>query len=111
MREKLRAQPSSDGRSPLPNNIERDVIYRNLEKEIGIDMGSTEKFQKELGFPVLSPICKLIINQRFERSLNTFFSIAPDADPKIKLQNGTRGEGGKPTSGQGRGRGRGNGSS
>jgi hypothetical protein len=62
MREQLRAQqPSGDGRSPLPKNIDKDDIYRNLEKEIGIDMGSTEKFQKELGFPlvqVLSPTCK-----------------------------------------------------
>ncbi len=67
MREKLRAQPSSDGRSPLPNSIDKNDIYRNFEKEIGIGLGSTEKFQKELGFPpvqVLSPICKLRVNHQ-----------------------------------------------
>ena len=59
MREKLRAQPSSDGRSPLPNHVDKDDIYRNLEKEIGVDLGSTEKFQKELGFPPVQVLCKL----------------------------------------------------
>ena len=51
MREKLRALPSNEGRSPLPPDLETQDVYRALELDIGITPGSTMALQQELGLP------------------------------------------------------------
>ena len=49
MREKLRALPSNEGRSPLPPDLEMQDVFRALEIEIDITPGSTLALQQELG--------------------------------------------------------------
>jgi hypothetical protein len=46
-RERLRANPSDGGRSPLPQGLEEVDVFRALEAEMGIEAGSTEKFRQE----------------------------------------------------------------
>ena len=46
-RERLRAQPSDEGRSPLPEGLEETDVFRALESFFGMDHGSTLAFQQE----------------------------------------------------------------
>jgi len=46
-RERLRANPSDEGRSPLPDSLEDGDIFRAIEVQIGLEEGSTEKFKAE----------------------------------------------------------------
>ncbi len=46
-RERLRANPSDGGRSPLPTGLDDTNIFRELELEMGIEEGSTAKFREE----------------------------------------------------------------
>ena len=46
-REKLRAIPSGEGRSPLPEGMETGDVFRAVERELGIREGATEEFRTE----------------------------------------------------------------
>jgi len=46
-RERLRANPSDGGRSPLPEGLEEADVFRALEAQMGIEAGSTAKFRQE----------------------------------------------------------------
>jgi hypothetical protein len=46
-RERLRAKPSDEGRSPLPDYLEEGDVFRAIEAQIGVEEGSTEKFKAE----------------------------------------------------------------
>lgn len=49
-RERLRANPSDGGRSPLPTGLEEGDVFRVLETAMEIEEGSTEKFRSESAF-------------------------------------------------------------
>lgn len=46
-RERLRAQPSDEGRSPLPSGLEEQDVFRVIESYFGLTHGSTLAFQLE----------------------------------------------------------------
>lgn len=46
-RERLRANPSDEGRSPLPPYLEEDDVFRAIEEQFGMEKGSTAQFKKE----------------------------------------------------------------
>ncbi|KAF8911667.1 hypothetical protein CPB84DRAFT_1842141 [Gymnopilus junonius] len=46
-REQLRANPSDEGRSPLPAGLEEGDVFRTLEKQLGLEQGSTARFREE----------------------------------------------------------------
>lgn len=46
-RERLRADPSSEGRSPLPSGLEEDDVFRTIEGDLGIEPGSSMKHMQE----------------------------------------------------------------
>jgi len=46
-RERLRANPSDGGRSPLPPGLEDEDIFRALESQMELEEGSTLKFRQE----------------------------------------------------------------
>jgi hypothetical protein len=46
-RERLRAKPSDEGRSPLPDHLEEGDVFRAIEGQIGMEEGSTAQFKKE----------------------------------------------------------------
>lgn len=54
-RERLRADPSNGGRSPLPSGLETDDIFRSIERDLGIEVGSTTKHIEELQAAMAKP--------------------------------------------------------
>ena len=46
-RERLRANPSDEGRSPLPAHLEEADVFRAIEEQIGMEEGSTAQFKKD----------------------------------------------------------------
>ncbi|KDR75465.1 hypothetical protein GALMADRAFT_140117 [Galerina marginata CBS 339.88] len=46
-RERLRANPSDEGRSPLPPDLEEKDVFRAIELQLGMEEGSTAKFKEE----------------------------------------------------------------
>lgn len=46
-RERLRAQPSDNGRSPLPEGLEENDVIRAIESFFGMEHGTTFAFQQE----------------------------------------------------------------
>ena len=54
-REQLRADPSNEGRSPLPAGLEEGDVFRALELGLGLEQGSTAKFREENSFS--APTC------------------------------------------------------
>lgn len=53
-RERLRADPSDEGRSPLPTGLEEDDVFRTIEQDLGIELGSSMKYRQET-LALLSP--------------------------------------------------------
>ena len=47
MREQLRALPSNEGKSPLPEGLEMSDVYRAFERELDLEEGITAKFYKD----------------------------------------------------------------
>ena len=46
-RERLRANPSDEGRSPLPPHLEEGDVFRVIEELVGMETGSTAQFKKD----------------------------------------------------------------
>lgn len=46
-RERLRSKPSDEGRSPLPEGLEDEDVFRTIEASMGIEEGSTSKYFEE----------------------------------------------------------------
>lgn len=46
-RERLRALPSNEGRSPLPEGLEMSDVFRALENEMDLEEGATAKFHED----------------------------------------------------------------
>ncbi|KAF8953195.1 hypothetical protein BDZ97DRAFT_1679881 [Flammula alnicola] len=46
-RERLRANPSYEGRSPLPEGLEEGDVFRALESQMGLEEGATARFREE----------------------------------------------------------------
>ncbi|KAF8161496.1 hypothetical protein B0H34DRAFT_701175 [Crassisporium funariophilum] len=49
-RERLRAKPSDEGRSPLPQGLETDDVFRTIEILLEMEQGSTTKFNETNSF-------------------------------------------------------------
>jgi hypothetical protein len=57
MREQLRALPSNEGRSSLPENLEMPDVYRALEKELELEEGVTAEFYRASNLPLPTGMC------------------------------------------------------
>jgi hypothetical protein len=52
MREQLRALPSNEGKSPLPDGLEMPDVYRAFERKLNLEEGATSKFYEDNGLPL-----------------------------------------------------------
>jgi hypothetical protein len=57
MREQLRALPSNEGKSPLPEGLEMLDVYRAFERELHLEEGITSKFYGENGLQLPRRMC------------------------------------------------------
>lgn len=87
-RERLRANPSDGGRSPLPSRLDDGDIFRELESEMGIEEGSTAKFREEHPPADWDPRT-LNLSPHDHSSANSCFFVAaetPGLKPKLSLR-------------------------
>ena len=52
MREQLRALPSNEGKSPLPDDLEMPDVYRAFERHLGLNENTTFKFYEDNNLPL-----------------------------------------------------------
>jgi len=52
MREQLRALPSNEGKSPLPDDLEMPDVYRAFERQLGLKEDTTFKFYEDNKLPL-----------------------------------------------------------
>lgn len=88
-RERLRANPTDGGRSPLPTGLDDNDIFRALESQMGIEEGSTAKFTEEHPPADWDPRTLNIFLPHAYPSANCHFPVAAESSglkPKISLR-------------------------
>lgn len=100
-REVLRAKPSDDGRSPLPEGMETGDVYRAIERGLRIKEGATEQFRKENGIMNSEPadlkaplgqLLQLFLSSQWNSSfdiLRTFVQ-RKETPPQLKIPRSIR---------------------